>query len=390
MVDFVSRAQQGLQAGRDFRVNSLQSSLAEQMRQPGFSLGQSADFNTLTAIAPQLAQQQVATFSQISGQRRDKYIKTMMNAKAALEMGNTEGALNYFDQQIGDVVKQGGDPSNTQYVRQLATQDPAAALEGLKRMEATLAQQGVLELSPQDKKRAERRVQSTKYVDGGSYIQYSDGSQEFRRATEDEIRAIKNYQWKFPVDLSSGEKLEVISRQNQAAESRKMANNAQAMAEKYRDSDPSSGVFAKGSELWKSVWGTENEVSSMRKDYTKMVNSFIINQLPTGVASDRDVALIKDGYLPATANKDQIISFLGAMSRLQQDIAMQEEFRAAFLERSGGIQAANRPFEYNGVQFNEGDTLEDAYRTYINKKFPNQGRREGNDDTANDDPLGLF
>lgn len=368
----------GLQIGqnvrqnqRNARIEELQDSLASSMRsgQGNFDLGSSADFNALSALAPELAQQQMRSFSEISGTRRQRYVDTMMNAKAALQMNNPDGAMSYLDGQIAAVQADGGDPSNTQYVRNLVASDPKAALDGLMKMEAALAQTGAIQLSPQDKKKAERRVQSTENLDGGSLITYSDGTQDFKPYGREVVNQIKQYQRQFKPDLTAGQIKSVLDTQTSAMESRKLAGQAQTLASKISKMDAMEGVFGKGSELWKNIWGSEDEVSALRKNYTRLVNEFVIKSLPPGIASDRDVALIREGYLEPTANKEQVAGFLESLSRVQQDAALYDDFKAAFLERSGGIQVADRPFDYKGVKIEEGESLDDAYTKWIDDKY---------------------
>lgn len=369
---------------------------------PQLDLGSSADFNTYSSLDPDGANKMLNTFSGLSKTRQQRYIKTQLNAKVALELGDKEGALNYLDQHIKKVIDDGGDPRNSEYVRNLINSDQTdEALAGFQQMEEGLVQQGLLneDKSFADKRQAtktamdQRQLQSAKYMDGGTLVTFRDGTQEFKEYDNKMVQAIKRYRRKFKPKLTAGQIGEIIDTQNAAADSRGLASTAQRISNQFAKKDPMAGLPAKGTELWKKIWGTEDEISSLRKDYTKVKNEFLVNGLPPGIASDKDVALINAGYLESTANAGQLSEFMASLARVQQDAAMYNEFRAAFLERSGGVQVADRPFNYRGVDVGEGQSIEDAYSTYISQQYPQkfaqwQAKRNGGSGQLSD-PLGI-
>lgn len=89
--------------------------------------------------------------------------------------------------------------------------------------------------------------------------------------------------------------------------------DAAAMRGDYR-----TGI-AGGIESWinRNLTGHYDENQSLRTDWERVMNMQVINALPPGVASDRDIMLVKAGYPPATASPAYLAAFARGMAKLQ-------------------------------------------------------------------------
>lgn len=67
----------------------------------------------------------------------------------------------------------------------------------------------------------------------------------------------------------------------------------------------------------KRAAGGENEVTALRTEYEQFKNRSVINDLPPGVASDRDIAIAMRGWPTATADPEYISSYLRGMQKLR-------------------------------------------------------------------------
>jgi hypothetical protein len=122
-----------------------------------------------------------------------------------------------------------------------------------------------------------------------------------------------------------------------------------------------SGAPALIKERWKSLLGNEDEVTLLRANYNAVKNSLVMDNLPPGVASDKDIELALSGFLPATANPEQISSFMRGMAKIS-DISSKKEFmRAIHLTENKGLDSK---FQEEWEAYLETDEFKD----YLNKR----------------------
>lgn len=92
------------------------------------------------------------------------------------------------------------------------------------------------------------------------------------------------------------------------------------LAERF-DSDLMTGAWqgygGNFGEWAKRAVGGENEVSALRTEYEQFKNRSVINDLPPGVASDRDIAIAMRGWPTATADPEYVASYLRGMQKLR-------------------------------------------------------------------------
>lgn len=81
-------------------------------------------------------------------------------------------------------------------------------------------------------------------------------------------------------------------------------------------SDMKSGVPARADEALKSIFGSEDPITVLRTEYNNIRNSSVLQYLPPGVASDKDVALVLEGTLPSTSNPEAMMSFLRGVQKV--------------------------------------------------------------------------
>ena len=76
------------------------------------------------------------------------------------------------------------------------------------------------------------------------------------------------------------------------------------------------GVLATGEEFIKNVLGTEDEITLLRKAANRLRVSRGVANLPVGPASDKDVALVMEGELSATADPETVASYVRGIAKL--------------------------------------------------------------------------
>tara|TARA_R110002096_G_scaffold343903_1_gene536828 strand:+ start:231 stop:1550 length:1320 start_codon:yes stop_codon:yes gene_type:complete len=94
------------------------------------------------------------------------------------------------------------------------------------------------------------------------------------------------------------------------------ANAVALKLEKAAEMGTTGGVIAQGEEFIKSILGSEDETTLLRKSADRLRVSRGIANLPVGPASDKDVALVMGGELSATANPATVAAYVRGIAKL--------------------------------------------------------------------------
>lgn len=104
-----------------------------------------------------------------------------------------------------------------------------------------------------------------------------------------------------------------------ANEAGKQAREANAVAnrlEKAAAEGMTGGVLAQGEEFIKSILGSEDETTLLRKSADRLRVSRAVANLPVGPASDKDVALVLGGELSSTADPKTVADYVRGIAKL--------------------------------------------------------------------------
>jgi hypothetical protein len=102
--------------------------------------------------------------------------------------------------------------------------------------------------------------------------------------------------------------------------------------------DKSSGVPAQIASAFKKITGTENSESVLNTMIESLRVEQAIGNLPPGVASDKDIALVMGGTLPSTANPEALIEWLSALQRLNQVAIDEQQSKLEWFDKKGSLQ----------------------------------------------------
>lgn len=123
-----------------------------------------------------------------------------------------------------------------------------------------------------------------------------------------------------------------------------------------------TGTQGKANELINSVLGRQDAVSVLRRRYDGMVAKGVVANLPTGAASDKDIALVKGGFPEGTDDPKLLADFSRAMERVNRADAKVKGARAEFLARNRGAGLARGGFTVAGLPVQAGETETDVMR----------------------------
>ncbi|KVL90760.1 hypothetical protein [Burkholderia stagnalis] len=125
--------------------------------------------------------------------------------------------------------------------------------------------------------------------------------------------------------------------------------------------DFSSGLGATFNDWMTKTTGNKDAGQQLRGQLAQFVNSTILESLPPGSASDKDVQLVRNGTPSDTASKATWQAYLAAVGRLQQASAIASAGRADYLTANrGSLGPLMQPAIINGRQFPAGTSFADA------------------------------
>ena len=102
------------------------------------------------------------------------------------------------------------------------------------------------------------------------------------------------------------------------------------------------GIFGQVGEFLKNTFGWQGGTSEWKTKYRDLKNSTAINNLPPGVASDRDIQIVMAGFPDEHWDKEQLKSWIKGYQKLLRYQASYKRFRADWMTEHRGRQAGMR------------------------------------------------
>jgi hypothetical protein len=101
-------------------------------------------------------------------------------------------------------------------------------------------------------------------------------------------------------------------------------------------------------------------VTELRQEYTRLRNSSAVGALPPGPATDKDIAMVMEGFPPSTASPVVLSSFMRGMAKLKDIEAATEGAKVDWLASNrGALTRAGSPFVAGDYSVKAGETYTD-------------------------------
>lgn len=137
----------------------------------------------------------------------------------------------------------------------------------------------------------------------------------------------------------------------QASRLNSLADNLEALGGGY-------GAFSTAAQYLRSATGLQNASTLLRQEYARMRTSLVIQSLPPGPATDRDIQIAMEGFLPTNADARATARFLRGMARVQNITAEVETARGDWLANNrGSLGRAAQPFQAGRFRTIPGETF---------------------------------
>jgi len=144
-------------------------------------------------------------------------------------------------------------------------------------------------------------------------------------------------------------------------ESQINAGKYENLANQFENLDSLTGVASSAYEKFKELSGNQDEVTDLKKRYTRIVNKQVMASLPPGAASDVDVAYARKGFLEDNANPKQVASFLRGISKLEKAKSLYSEWRSNYVSETGSLRGVTK--EWN--KYRKSDEYKQRYNSLI-------------------------
>lgn len=146
---------------------------------------------------------------------------------------------------------------------------------------------------------------------------------------------------------------------------RNTAAQTRGLAGQFERADIAAGLRGTLGEKLAELSGNQDYVTQLRREYARVVNSEVAKALPPGAASDRDIALAREGFLKENANPAEIASFLRGVAKMQDYQAKYEDARGEWVAAVGHSGKAGKDIEIGGVKVPAGYTLSEFLKRTI-------------------------
>ena len=122
------------------------------------------------------------------------------------------------------------------------------------------------------------------------------------------------------------------------------------VANRFTKELPVGGKPALVVEGLKNFFGVQDGVSELRRITTDLRNRQVLQNLPAGAASDKDVALVLEGFLdPFTTNPKTMARYLRGLAKVARYDVERNKYISEFIATTGSESQATQKWEVEGI-----------------------------------------
>ena len=166
--------------------------------------------------------------------------------------------------------------------------------------------------------------------------------------------------------LSATAEKALIDSQDAAQASDTAVSELLSIASEFENLDPETiktGFAGKAREAFVSFLGTQDDLTRVRKRYNQIVNNQVMQNLPPGVASDKDIEIAFSGFLKDTADTKTTAAFLRGLAKIEQINGKFNTFKADWISEEGNTRGMFKAWK---EQFNTESRQDDSA---VTKRF---------------------
>lgn len=168
-------------------------------------------------------------------------------------------------------------------------------------------------------------------------IPYDEAVQTARRALIENDDSKGSSKGKDKPKLLAGVVEDINESVNLSLEAQGAANKSIAMYDKYAELEPVGGILGDVFGKFKAAVGGQDAVSSLKTSFQGLVNIDIVNNLPPGVASDRDIELFSKGFPDSSWSSSEIKDWLKMYAKMKTAESVRHDMAASYMKERGDL-----------------------------------------------------
>jgi len=148
-----------------------------------------------------------------------------------------------------------------------------------------------------------------------------------------------------------------------SATAQEKAKQYNSLASRITDIGNAWGSLGSFNEWIKKSMGSQNAVSELRQEYTRLRNTAALSNLPPGGASNADMVFAMEGFPKETGDPQMIARFLRGMAQMKDIESSVENARGEWMANNKGLlNRAKTGFTAGDFAVNAGETFTDLTR----------------------------
>lgn len=163
-------------------------------------------------------------------------------------------------------------------------------------------------------------------------------------------------------ELSVADKKRIFEVSQGAERAAEEAITANSIAEGFLTLMPAAGVLGKLVEGWNDLLGDQDRTTAVRKSLDALNNRSILEGLPKGPASDKDIEMARKPFPTSTDNPEYLAQYLRGKAKLAAIKAEKEYAKAAYMQANDGLSVGFRE-HWEAITAKEG-FMEDIAKKY--------------------------
>jgi len=137
-------------------------------------------------------------------------------------------------------------------------------------------------------------------------------------------------------ELDNRSKAAIREASAKAGEARVLTASIRNLANEFARVEVTSGALGTMREKWASITGNQDEITALKTKFNQVKNNMVMEALPPGVASDKDIEMAMTGFPDDSWNDEQISSYMKGMAKLTALTSAEAEARAIHLAENKG------------------------------------------------------
>lgn len=140
------------------------------------------------------------------------------------------------------------------------------------------------------------------------------------------------------------------------------ATSAEQLSKVLREQNTGGGLYKQIKLGALALAGFDTDEVAIAKQVDRIVLTGMLQNLPPGPATDKDIQLVAKGYPQLGASDQAKADFLDAFARVQRNIALAKDLKVAWISANGHVGTLSRDIEFDGKTYAAGTTYGQALR----------------------------